>query len=312
MKPIHFVDPNNLLLCAIITAAMQIFFFGIAATFRFDKVTDFAGGTNFMVLALMTLLLAQTFSVRQILVTAFVCAWGIRLSGYLLYRIIKIGEDKRFDDKRDNLCAFAGFWTFQAIWVFTVSLPVIFTNCSYSNVNNYFTVQDIVGISMYGLGLLTETFADFQKFNFRDNPANNGKWCDYGLWKWSRHPNYFGEILLWWGMFLISTSVIQGGQWAGIIGPVFITSILLFLSGIPLLEKKSDERYGKVEAYREYKRSTSPLVPLPPYFYGRLPDAVKCFVCCEFPLYNTMDEADEDELEVKVDEVNGKARANSA
>ena len=100
------------------------------------QVTDFAGGTNFVVLAILTLVLAEQYHWRQIAITVCVILWGLRLSGYLLYRIIKIGEDDRFDDKRSNPLRFLGFWTFQAVWVFTVSLPVMFVNAPFSLVLN--------------------------------------------------------------------------------------------------------------------------------------------------------------------------------
>ncbi|KAK7114825.1 uncharacterized protein [Littorina saxatilis] len=288
------LDENNLAICAIVTVAMQFSFFLIACTCKFDKVTDFAGGTNFVVLALLTFLLGYTFSFRQIMVTACVTLWGLRLSGYLLYRIIKIGEDNRFDDKRDNCLKFAGFWIFQAFWVFTVSLPVIFVNAPASaDIAESFTAQDGVGIVLFVIGLLSETVADLQKFSFRNNPANKGKWCETGLWKVSRHPNYFGEILVWLGVFIISTSILRDGQWTAVLSPLFTMSILLFLSGVPLLEKKADERYRKNEIYLVYKKRTSPLVLLPPPCYGALPEALKCLCCCEFPLYNYLNEEEE-------------------
>ncbi|KAL8564607.1 hypothetical protein ACOMHN_032163 [Nucella lapillus] len=285
------LDENNLAICAIVTVAMQFVFFLIACSCKFDKVTDFAGGTNFVVLAVLTFVLAGTFNFRQIMVTVCVTAWGLRLSGYLLYRIIKIGEDNRFDDKRDNCLKFAGFWIFQAIWVFTVSLPVIFVNAPASaDLAESFSPQDGVGIALFVGGLLSETVADLQKFSFRNNPANKGKWCNRGLWKVSRHPNYFGEITLWLGIFVISTSILRDGQWAAVLSPLFTMTILLFLSGIPLLEKKADERYRKNELYLVYKKRTSPLILLPPPCYGVLPAVLKCFCCCEFPLYNYLDE----------------------
>ncbi|XP_067652616.1 uncharacterized protein [Haliotis asinina] len=288
------LDENNLAICAIVTVAMQFSFFLIACTCKFDKVTDFAGGTNFVVLAVLTFFLAETYSTRQIIITVFVVVWGLRLSGYLLYRIIKIGEDNRFDDKRENCLKFAGFWVFQAVWVFTVSLPVIFINAPASAVKSiYLTPQDIVGIVFFAIGLLSETFADFQKFGFRNDPINKGKWCDKGLWKVSRHPNYFGEITLWIGVFLISTSILVDGQWVAVLSPVFTMAILLFLSGIPLLEQKSDERYRKNEDYKIYKKRTSPLIPFPPPVYGVFPTFLKCLCCCEFPLYNHLNEEEE-------------------
>ncbi|XP_050397958.1 uncharacterized protein LOC126815898 [Patella vulgata] len=286
-----YLDENHLAICAIVTVAMQFSFFLIACTCKFDKVTDFAGGTNFVVLAVLTFFLPQTYGTRQIYVTVFVVVWGLRLSGYLLYRIIKIGEDKRFDDKRDNCLAFAGFWVFQAVWVFTVSLPVIFVNAPASALRNTnFTPQDGVGIALFIIGLLSETVADIQKFNFRNNPDNKGKWCAVGLWKLSRHPNYFGEITLWLGLFIISTSILVNGQWAAVLSPLFTMAILLFLSGIPLLEKKADERYRKQESYIVYKNRTSPLIPLPPPIYAILPNPFKCLCCCELPLYTYSEE----------------------
>ena len=179
-------DPDNLAICAIVTVGMQFTFFLVACTFKFDKVlldfisymsnwftikfllqvTDFAGGTNFVVLAILTFLLAETYHWRQIALTSCIILWGLRLSGYLLYRIIKIGEDDRFDDKRSNPLRFAVFWVFQAVWVFTVSLPVIFVNAPSSD-NIDYTPMDIIGFSVFGIGLICETISDQQKFNFR-------------------------------------------------------------------------------------------------------------------------------------------------
>ncbi|WAR17582.1 hypothetical protein MAR_032176, partial [Mya arenaria] len=113
------------------------------------------------------------------------------------------------------------------------------------------------------------------------------------MWEISRHPNYFGEILLWIGIFIISTSVLYKEEWAAVLSPIFISAILLFLSGIPLLEKKADERYYTNEAYVAYKNRTSVLIPLPPACYGCLPRPLKCLFCCEFPLYDNKGDASE-------------------
>lgn len=284
-------DDDNLAICAIVTVAMQLSFFVIAAGFKFDKVTDFAGGTNFVLLAVLTFGLAQTFTTRQIVTTVFVCVWGVRLSGYLLYRIIVIGEDNRFDGRREDCCRFAGFWTFQAFWVFTVSLTVIFINSPVLPLDQDFGPLDIVGSIVFGLGFLLESVADMQKFNFRQNKVNKGRWCDVGVWKWSRHPNYYGEILVWLGIFLISASIVTGWKWVAVLSPIFITSILLFLSGIPLLEQKADERFAWNPLYAEFKRSTPALLVFPPFLYRRLPLLLKRIFCCELPFYNT-DEID--------------------
>jgi len=288
------LDDNNLAICALVTIGMQFAFFIVAATCKFDKVTDFAGGSNFVVLAVLTFFLAETYRYRQIVITVFIVVWGLRLSGYLLYRIIKIGEDNRFDDKRDNCLKFAGFWIFQAVWVFTVSLPVIFVNASIvADRSDYVTAQDIVGIIIFIMGLVIETIADLQKFSFRNNPENRGKWCATGLWKYSRHPNYFGEISVWIGVFIISTSVLEDGQWSAVLSPLFTMSILLFLSGIPLLEQKADERYRKNEDYLFYKNRTPALILCLPPIYAVLPSFIKCCLCCEFPLYDHINDEEQ-------------------
>ena len=130
------------------------------------------------------------------------------------------------------------------VWVFTVSLPVIFINSPVARQRNI-GAADIIGAIIFGLGLLCEAIADQHKFMFRNNPKNKGKFCNVGLWKVSRHPNYFGEICLWWGVFIISAMILTGARWVAVLSPLFVMTILLFLSGIPPLEKSSDTRYGQ-------------------------------------------------------------------
>jgi len=289
-------DDKNLLICALVTIGMQLTFFIVAATFKFDKVTDFAGGSNFLVVAILTFVLSETYHKRQIAITVLVGCWGLRLTGYLFYRILKIGEDKRFDDRRENLLKFAAFWIFQALWVFIVSLPVMYINSPYATmIPDELKISDYVGIALFAVGLIIETIADQQKFNYRNNPDNKGHWCDTGLWSWSRHPNYYGEILVWWGAFAVSAeiAVYDSKLWTSVISPLFLMSILLFLSGIPLLETKADEKYGSMEEYIIYKKRTSPLLLLPPYLYQRMGKIIKVMFCCEFPMYNSVSPAEE-------------------
>jgi steroid 5-alpha reductase family enzyme len=122
----------------------------------------------------------------------------------------------------------------------------------------------IVGIVVWLIGISVEIAADTQKSRFKSDPANKGKFIYAGLWAWSRHPNYFGEIVLWTGIAIIAVPVLQGWQWATLISPVFVAFLLIKVSGVPLLEAKADERWGGQDDYEDYKRKTSVLIPKPP------------------------------------------------
>jgi steroid 5-alpha reductase family enzyme len=131
--------------------------------------------------------------------------WGLRLSGFLFFRILKTGKDYRFDDKRDDFFKFLAFWIFQMIWVWVVSLPVTILNSP--NVQQYpqyafGTGRDIAGIIIYAIGLAMETITDFQKYYFRANNPRSAI-CDKGFFSWSRHPNYFGEIIIQFGSYIL-------------------------------------------------------------------------------------------------------------
>ena len=128
----------------------------------------------------------------------------------------------------------------------------------------YFGVIGIFGILVWAAGMLIEIVADRQKSAFKSNPDNKGGFISTGLWAWSRHPNYFGEIVLWTGMAIVALPVLHGWQWATLISPVFVAFLLIKVSGIPLLEAKADERWGGDEDYEAYKRNTPVLVPKPP------------------------------------------------
>lgn len=279
-----FLDSHFLALTAIVTVGYQFFFFVITALLKFDKVTDFAGSTNFIILAVLTLVLKGSWNFRQVILSLLVIIWGLRLGAFLLMRILKWGEDKRFDNMRTNLGKLAVFWIFQAVWVWSVSLPLTIVNASDRTPS--LQAVDIIGWIMWSVGIIVEAIADQQKLVFKGSAENRGKWCNVGLWKYSRHPNYFGEILLWWGIFVASTPVLEGTEWFVILGPVFLTLLLLFLSGIPLLEESADKKFGNVPGYRQYKKVTSPLILLPPVIYGNLPQWFKATFVFEFPFYS--------------------------
>lgn len=163
-------DKNLLLLTALVTIVYQLLFFFVAAYFKFDKITDLAGGTNFVILALMTFSLgAVTYNAidaQQYAITILVTLWGIRLSAFLFYRIMMISEDHRFDDLRDDPFKFLLFWIFQMMWVWIVSLPLTFLN-SESFASKALNYVDIIGIAFASLGLVIESWADQSKYIFK-------------------------------------------------------------------------------------------------------------------------------------------------
>ncbi|XP_022738225.1 uncharacterized protein LOC111290970 [Durio zibethinus] len=278
------IDSHFLALTAVVTVGYQLFFFIITALLKFDKVTDFAGSTNFIIIAVLTLVIKGSWHFRQVVLTLLVVIWGLRLALFLLMRILQWGEDRRFDEMRSNLGKLAVFWIFQAFWVWTVSLPVTVVNASDRDPS--IQAEDIIGWIMWAVGISIEATADQQKLSFKNSPENRGKWCNIGLWKYSRHPNYFGEIFLWWGIFVASAAILEGSEWLVILGPIFLTLLLLFVSGLPLLEESADKKFGDVAAYRIYKKTTSPLIPLPQAVYGNLPLWFKATFLFEFPFYS--------------------------
>lgn len=238
---------------------IQLIFFILAYTFKTDKVTDLAYGLSFIVLAWYLVLSQANFSLPALTIAVLITLWGLRLASYLLIRILKMGRDKRFDQIRNNFISFLKFWVFQAMAVWVIMLPSIYliTRTSLSSLNFY----SWWGMTIFILGLLIETVADWQKFKFKNNPANQDKWIESGIWRCARHPNYFGEMILWWGIFIFTIPWQNGWSWLTMMGPIFITFILLFVSGIPPLEKRYQQKYANNKKYQQYKNRTSLLIP---------------------------------------------------
>ncbi|EKD18077.1 uncharacterized protein L3040_007742 [Drepanopeziza brunnea f. sp. 'multigermtubi'] len=301
---LHVLDNYYLAITLLITVGYQLFFFAIAFSLKFDKLTDFAGGTNFVILAIITLIFSghhDTLNARQIVCSIFIMLWGARLSGFLLFRILKTGKDDRFDDKRDKFFPFLGFWIFQMLWVWTVSLPVTILNSP--NVKAYAqpsfgTGRDIAGVILFGIGLIMESVSDVQKYLFKARQSDKSAICDKGFFNWTRHPNYFGEIIIQFGIFMIAVSpaangYVHGGAYkalyASILGPFFLTILLMFVSGLTLQERPgAKKRYEKDNHWDEYSRylnRTSILIPFPPMLYEKLPTIIKRTVLLEFPIY---------------------------
>lgn len=257
---------NPFVLSLVIALGIQAIFFVFAARFKTDKVTDLSYGLTFIALAVYWLYSDRLVTNYRLLIAMMVVFWGARISTFLLIRVLKTGRDRRFDDKRNDLVKFGRFWLLQGIAVWLIMLPTVYV-LSRDEVPRMIDMISNIGLYVWSLGLVLETVADYQLYQFRFKKPKKDKphaWIEDGLWKYSRHPNYFGEIILWWGVFLYGIPLYEGIGWLTILGPLTITGLLLFGSGIPILETANNKRWGADPAYRRYKKSTSILVPLPP------------------------------------------------
>jgi steroid 5-alpha reductase family enzyme len=244
-----------------VAAGVNAAFFAVAAIRKTDLVTDLSYSLSFAVLAL-ALPDAGAHRPLQLIAALMVLLWAFRLGGYLFGRILRIKVDHRFDELRERPLRFARFWLLQAVSVAVIMLPV-----SYLLDRDHppgFGGWAVAGAATWLAGLVIETVSDAQKSAFKGMERNSGHFVSSGLWRYSRHPNYFGELLVWWGLFVYAVPFLHGAAFAVAIGPVFLTLLLLFVSGIPPLERSARAKYGDDPAYLEYRRRTSVLVPRPP------------------------------------------------
>lgn len=257
------VANNYALNCiALYTIGIQWIFFIHAGGFfkneRTEKFYDIMGSVTFVSTIVINSVISKHYSIRIALLNSLVLIWTIRLGAFLFTRIKNNnGVDSRFTEIKKNNYRFFMTWTLQGVWVFITLLPLLIITQRESDLQ--FKVLDYIGCSLFFCGFLFETIADYQKLRFRSDSENKEKFIKSGLWKYSRHPNYFGEILLWLSFALIAFS--GSLSYAVFISPVFVALLLIFVSGIPLLEKSADERFGDSEEYKIYKKSTPVLIP---------------------------------------------------
>lgn len=224
-----------------------------------EKFYDLTGSFTYLSVTLIALFFSAETDARAILLAALVMIWALRLGTFLFRRIRKAGKDDRFDDIKPSFIRFLNAWTIQGLWVtFTASAALIGITTTTRKALDIFA---LIGFLVWLLGFVIEVIADAQKSRFNADPANQGKFIRTGLWSRSRHPNYFGEILLWIGVLIISLPVLHGWQWVALISPLFVAFLLTRVSGIPLLEKKADAKWGGQAEYEEYKKNTPVLIP---------------------------------------------------
>lgn len=253
-------------LCSALAFAINWLAFIPSTLKQTERYYDLAGGITYIAVTMVAVLLSGQLDLRATLVAAMVMTWSLRLATFLVVRISRSGGDSRFDDIKKQPLQFFMAWTLQGLWVVLTAAAALAVITG--GMREPLGAVGIAGIVVWSVGMLIEIVADRQKSKFKSDPKNEGNFINVGLWAWSRHPNYFGEIVLWTGMALVAVPVLQGWQWATLISPVFVTFLLTKVSGIPVLEEKADKRWGSQRDYEEYKRRTPVLIPRRPATRG--------------------------------------------
>ena len=227
-----------------------------------EKFFDLTGGITYSIVTVLSLILSGKADLRSLLLMIMVLTWAIRLSSFLFMRVQKAGEDRRFRELKQSFWRFLQTWTLQGLWVtFTLSAALaVITSKKVVGLDIFL----VVGFVVWLVGFVIEVMADSQKSKFKTNPDNDGKFIQSGIWAWSRHPNYFGEIVLWVGVAIIALPVLRGWQWVTLISPLFVTLLLTKISGVPMLEERADKKWGGQEQYERYKNNTPVLIPAKP------------------------------------------------
>lgn len=226
-----------------------------------NDVADIAWGLGYVLLAWASLIFLGTATFRAIVTTMLVSLWGMRLATHIYRRNKGKPEDHRYAAWRKEwgtwvyIRSYLQVFLLQGLLLYVIALPVVVINRS---AHYSFSFLDVLGVIVWIIGFYFESVADAQLAAFVRDPKNKGSLMQQGLWRYSRHPNYFGEVVQWWGIYIMALSV--PGGWVTIVGPLAITVLIVFVSGIPLLEKKYADRAD----FQKYARTTSVFFPLPP------------------------------------------------
>ncbi len=224
-----------------------------------EKFYDLTGSLTYISISLLLMLFIPHLDGRAVLLFAMVIIWATRLGTFLFNRVMQAGKDDRFDDIKVNFFRLLLTWTLQGLWVsFTASAAwaaITTTN------RKELGIIAVVGFIIWAFGYIFELLADAQKSEFKANPENEGKFIQSGLWSLSRHPNYFGEIVIWIGVAIVALPVLKGWALLTLISPLWVIVQLTLISGVPMLEQKADKRWGGQEDYEQYKKNTPVLIP---------------------------------------------------
>ncbi len=246
-------------ICAALAFLIQWLAFLPAYLFQTEKFYDLTGSITYLLLVLLALVASGTAGVGEYLLALMVAVWAIRLGSFLFLRIRSDGKDVRFDRIKPNAPRFLMTWTLQGLWVLMTLSAVLAALTSIGPV--LLGPVFFVGALLWLIGFVTEIVADNQKRQFRRDAANQGAFIRSGLWARCRHPNYFGEILLWCGLALAASPALSGWQYVTLVSPVFVYLLLTRISGIPMLEAAGKRRWGDDPQYQSYLENTPRLFP---------------------------------------------------
>ncbi len=249
-------------LCGLLAFVINWIVFVPSNRAQTEHYYDLTGSITYLTVTAVALLLSDNLDARAVIVGVMVWIWALRLGTFLFRRVRRDGRDGRFDKIKTNPLRFFMAWTIQGLWVLLTlaAALAIITGDDRQSIGWWAGI----GIAVWVAGFTIEVVADRQKSAFKTDPANEGRFITSGLWAWSRHPNYFGEIVLWTGMAIMALPVLSGWQWVTLISPVFVTLLLTRVSGIPMLEARAEKRWGDDPEFRSYTERTPVLVPRPP------------------------------------------------
>ena len=259
---IEISGKNLLQQVLIITFVVQWVAYVPAYALKTEKFYDLTGSLTYLSIFIYCLVATQSIEhvkFSNIIVAGAIMIWAIRLGSFLFMRIAKDGKDKRFNLIKTSFSRFFMTWTLQGMWVFICSSSALVAITSPTGVivNNVF----ILGVLLFFAGFVIEVIADNQKSKFRSIEENRDSFINEGLWSRSRHPNYFGEIILWLGITVMSISSFSGINYLAIFSPIFTYLLLNYISGVRILEARGNEKWGHLDEYNNYKENTPKLIP---------------------------------------------------
>lgn len=256
---------RSLVFCAAYSFFVHWLFFIHAYLFQTEHYFDATGSFTYISLSLILIInslnnySSDGLNIYSLIIGFMVIVWAARLGSFLFKRVKEVGQDIRFIEMKKDFFWFFMTWTLSGLWVFLTYVAGLLAMTSNSTENSFSYYQYfclIIGSSLWIIGFVIEAISDHQKKIFRQNISNKGNFIKSGLWSWSRHPNYFGEIVLWTGIAVIALPTMIGFKYIVLISPIFVYFLLTKISGIPMLEKSSDKKWGNDADYLDYKKNT--------------------------------------------------------